>query len=404
MATGKITKRAVDAVAPAMVDQFLWDEELRGFGFKVTAKGARSYLLQYRMGGRGTPTRRYTIGKHGSPWTPSTARVEADRLLALVKTGIDPQAADRERQRIAVDLAFGAYLERFLRDYGQKAWRKSTFNGAASYLRRYVAPVIGKKPLPEIKRTDIVSIFDNLPSGHPALPRNVFDHTRKLFNWARERGDIDRSPFDGFKGPPNVPSRDRVLSDHELKLIWKASTGLGRTFGPMIRLLMVTGQRREEVAGLDWKELHRPASEWVIPAARSKNGKAHTVPLSEIAITQLDALAGGKEWPEKGLVFTTTGSTPASGHSRAKQRLDRLMSELLHGTDLEPWRVHDLRRTVATGLQRLGVRFEVTEAVLNHVSGSKSGVAGVYQRHNWKEEKREALSAWAAHVWKLVSE
>ena len=171
----------------------------------------------------------------------------------------------------------------------------------------------------------------------------------------------------------------------------------------MIRLLMVTGQRREEVAGLDWKELDRSAAEWVIPAARSKNGKAHTVPLSQLALDQLDALAGDGEWPKKGLVFTTTGKTPASGHSRAKERIDRLMIELLDGADLEPWRIHDLRRTTATGLQRLGVRFEVTEAVLNHVSGSRSGVAGVYQRHSWKDEKRDALKAWAAHVERILS-
>jgi integrase len=164
----------------------------------------------------------------------------------------------------------------------------------------------------------------------------------------------------------------------------------------MIRLLMLTGQRREEVAALNWEELDREAAEWVLPAERSKNGKAHTVPLSPAALAVLDELPNA--WQKNGLVFTTTGRTPASGHSRAKERLDRLVSALPGGDDVKPWRVHDLRRTVATGLQRLGVRFEVTEAVLNHVSGSRSGVAGVYQRHNWRDEKREALNSWATHL------
>lgn len=401
MPTAKITKRAVDELTGQSQDQFLWDDTLRGFGLKVTKNGAKSYVLQYRTGGRGTPTRRYTIGRHGSPWTPVTARAEAERLLSLVKSGQDPQAADKERQRVEVELAFGAYVDRYLRDYGKRHWKPSTYPTVESNLRRYVVPVVGKKSLPSIKRTDLVAVFDKLPPGKPALPRNVFAHMSKVFSWAMERGDIDRSPFEGFKGPPAVASRDRVLSNEELKLVWKASASLGPLFGPMIRLLMITGQRRDEVAALDWRELDRGAAEWVIPAARAKNGKAHTVPLSSLAVAELDKLAGKTTWPKKGLIFTTTGTTPASGHSRAKTRLDELMAKLADG-DLEPWRVHDLRRTVATGLQRLGVRFEVTEAVLNHVSGARSGVAGVYQRHNWKEEKREALNAWAGFLKGLV--
>jgi integrase len=146
---------------------------------------------------------------------------------------------------------------------------------------------------------------------------------------------------------------------------------------------------------------------------RSKNGLAHDVPLSESAVAVLDRLAEGDGWPRKGIILTTTGKTPISGFGKVKDRLDAGMHAILAAQPANPhegaaeaipaWRVHDLRRTVATGLQRLGVRFEVTEAVLNHVSGSRAGIAGVYQRHDWKAEKRDALDAWGRHVAALLN-
>jgi integrase len=160
------------------------------------------------------------------------------------------------------------------------------------------------------------------------------------------------------------------------------------------------GQRRSEVLGMSFEELDMTSATWTIPKERSKNGKAHIVPLSAPAVTELTALGAGER--RRGLVFMTTGTTTISGISRLKSALDKAMLQELRQADevasLVSWRLHDIRRTVATGLQRLGVRYEVTEAVLNHVSGAKSGVAGVYQRHDWKDEKRAALEAWGRHV------
>jgi integrase len=403
MASGKIIKRNVDAMRPAAKDQFLWDDELRGFGLKVTPAGGKVYLVQYRLGGRGSATRRVTIGSHGNPWTPQAARREAERLLILVKQGGDPASDKVERRRVAADLAFDAYADRFIGDYGAKAWRPGTLDNATRNLRLYVKPVLKKKPLPDLRRSDMSAIFDALPAGKPALPRNVFALVRKMLGWAVERGDIERSPLEGFKGPPNVASRDRVLTDDELKWIWLASIDLGLPFGALTRLLLVSGQRRDEAAAMDWRELNVKAAEWVIPAERAKNGKARVVPISALAVSIINEVAKGEQWPRKGLVFTTTGNTPVSGFSRAKRRLDDLVAKQAEQEEVGNWRLHDLRRTLATGLQRLGVRFEVTEAVLNHVSGSKAGVAGVYQRHDWREEKRDALNAWAAYVERVVS-
>jgi integrase len=349
------------------------------------------------MGGREAVAKRYVIGRHGSPWTPTTAREEAQRLLTMAKQGKDPFDVDRERKRVAVDLAFEPYAERFLEVYGRANWNEGTHKDSCSYVRRYLVPALKRKALPDIKRSDIAALFDDMPKGKVALSRNVYAVTRRLFAWAVERGDLTVSPLLGHRAPPVAKSRDRYLTDKEVKLVWEGTGEGGPMFGPMFRLLLITAQRREEVAGLDWRELDRGAAEWTLPAHRAKNGMASTVPLSPLAIAELDRRAGGTEWPRKGLVFTTTGKTPASGISKAKTRLDGFMVGRA-GEEIEAWRLHDLRRTAATGLQRLGVRFEVTEAVLNHVSGSRSGVAGVYQRHNWREEKREALDAWAAHL------
>ena len=400
MPTARITKQLVDSIPPAAKDVFVWDDELRGFGLRTTPTGARSYVFQYRMGGREAPSRRYTIGRHGSPWTPRTARKEAERVAILVRQGIDPVQADHERRQQAIDLAFESYVESFVKLYLQKRWKQWPLG--AGILRREAVPVLRRKPLPAIKRSDLSLIWDRL-QDRPAVARLTHAIMRKLFRWAVSRGDLERSPLEGVEPPPPVPSRDRVLSDEEIALVWHGCEELGWPFGPLLRMLLLTGQRRDEVASMDWRELDRGQALWTLPSSRSKNKKPHLVPLSPAAIEILDDVTGATEWPRSGLVFSTTGKSPVSGFSKAKRRLDDyLRSAAGEGRVTEPWRIHDLRRTVATGLQRLGVRFEVTEAVLNHVSGSRSGIAGVYQRHDWQTEKRDALGGWSAHLCSLT--
>jgi integrase len=224
-----------------------------------------------------------------------------------------------------------------------------------------------------------------------------------------------------MNAPRAANARDRVLTDNELVLVLSATRTLGIVFGAFFELLAITGQRRSEVAGLDWSELNREEGLWILPEKRCKNGVTHLVPLSTAAIGILDRLSGCDEqpmstWPTNGLVFTTKGKTPISGFSRAKKLLDAAMLKIAKEKALEAgkepetiaiadWRIHDLRRTMATGFQKLGIRFVVTEATLNHVSGmSRAGVAGVYQQHDWKEEKREALEKWATHCENLLSQ
>lgn len=400
MAKGKITKTSVGQLTLESSDPFLWDSDLRGFGVKIAKNGTRTYIFQYRMGGREASTRRRTIGVHGSPWTPMLAREEAERLALSVAQGVDPNVADLERRRLAVDLAFEPYADRFRNTCGDRGWGKMV----ERTLRLHLTPHFKRKPINTITRSNIAAVLDVIPQEQLALKRNTFAVLRKLFRWAAGRGDIDRSPCDGMETPKAVTPRDRVLADDELARIWRAADHAGKLFGPIVHLLIATGQRREEVSGLDWSEIDQASRTWTLPKERAKNGTTHMVPLNECAIEVLTRISGNAtEWPRQGLVFKTSGGKRFIAHSKGKQQIDAAIAA--DGSpDMPPWRLHDLRRTVATGFQRLGVRFEVTEAVLNHLSGSKAGVAGTYQRHDWLSEKRDALDRWATHIRRITFE
>lgn len=405
MAKTHITKATAEAAVARAKDYLVWDSKLSGFGLKVTPSGSRVFVFQYRMGGRGAKVRRYTIGKFPG-LTVEAARKIATELNAQKSRGIDPQAVKIAERRMASELAFAAYAEGFIDGHLKQAWKSSHADGAA-LLRNYAAPVLRNTALPDIDRAAIKRVLARA-QGKAATARNLFAVLRLLFNHAADSGDLAVSPMLGQKAPPMPVSRDRTLNDVELELVWRCSDALEYPFGPLVRMLILTGARREEVAGLDWSELDRQNHLWTLPANRSKNGIAAIMPLSSPAIEELDKLGQrtgrDKGWPRRGLVFSTTGKTPVSGFSKAKRRLDDAVkiAGRKKGVVVEPWRLHDLRRTLATGMQRLGVRFEVVEAILNHVSGAKGGVAGIYQRYGWEPEKRAALDAWGSLIARLL--
>ena len=195
MASGKITKRTIDALIASRSEGFLWDDGIKGFGAKITKSGAVSYILQFRLGGREARTRRCTIGSHGSPWTPTTAREEVLRLSLLIAQGVDPVEVEKQRRREAVDLAFDNYADRFERSSGGRGWKLLV----ARSLRIHAIPVLKSKPLTKITRADVVAVFDRMPDTQGANRRNVFAVLRRLFRWAVSRGDIDRSPMEGME-------------------------------------------------------------------------------------------------------------------------------------------------------------------------------------------------------------
>lgn len=421
MATAYIGNQLLKAVKPGERDEHYWDEEVTGFALKITTRGSKTYIFRYRLGGRAAPQKTITIGQHGT-WTPLAARDEAKRLRRLVDRGIDPRHEELQRQRERISLEIESYAGRFTDQYLSERWVGS-IDMASRMLRKHVVPVWKGRYLKEITRADVAALIHGLKGK--GVRRNTFAVLRKMFRWAVNNGDIDASPMADMDAPAAPDSRDRVLSDDELAMVWTASSKLGYPYGQVVQLLILTGQRRNEVTGMGWGELKRDGALWVIPKARAKNNVASEVPLSVPAIAILDGLARlalgldddepVKAWPKAGFVFTTTGKTAVSGHSKAKARLDRqIVADLRKQAEeaghdpseieLEDWRFHDLRRTLATGLQRFGINKEVTEAVLNHVSGSISGIARVYQRHDYKDEKRAALGRWAQHVAAIAPE
>ena len=257
------------------------------------------------------------------------------------------------------------------------ARRKSSVDMAKLVVNRYLRPALGTLPMPGIGRAELQPIFDAIPVHKRGIRRAVFAYASVLWSWALRRGYVDANLLTAMEKPPAPAARERVLSDDELILTLRATQTAPLVWGVFFRLLVLTGQRRSEVSDMMWDELDRNAAVWTIPPARAKNGKAHLVPLTGAAVEQLDLAAGGQVWPKQGYVLTTTSRSAVSGISKAKAALDVAITGLNEGAAIAQWRIHDIRRTVDTGLQRLGVRFEVTEAVLNHVSGAKGGVAGV---------------------------
>lgn len=404
----KITKRAVDAApVPAAGDAYFWDTELKGFGLRVTPRGVRSYVLQFRMKGR--PARRKTIGIHGSPWTPDKARTHAEALLFDVKRGIDPVDAERARSMDAARLTFEKYVDRFVDGYLKTNWADS-WQEAQARLVAHVVPALRGRSLIQITRSEVADLIDGL-ADRPALARNTHAALRKLFAWAVDRGDLAVSPMS--KAPPAVGSRKRVLSPDEIVALWRATYELNDPFGAYVRLLLITLQRRREVAGLPWGEVDKAKRLWTIPGTRAKNDTDHLVPLSDLAMAELTRLS----WKDRGLAFTTTGKTPISGFSKMKASLDRKMVPILQqladeqadaldeerrAVEFQPWVLHDLRRTGTTQMQGLRVPIEVTEKVINHRSGETAGIRGVYNLWEYIDEKREALDKWARHLDQLV--
>ncbi len=437
MASERLTKQVVDGLRPAeprearksrhgdaepgkvtTPDRYVWDGgkgSVSGFGVKVTPKGAKSFVFQYRMRGAKTD-RRYKIGRYGD-WTVDLARERARELRLMVDRGIDPLDHDKASAKAAakakimeVERAFNVISDRWFKIYKEEPRRGGAREGrkrSAATIRMVQGAVayfdkrFGSEPIGEISEIEISAALDKIPAKQLATRRNVYAAMRLLWGWAHRQRLIEENPFDRIEAPVLPPSRARVLVDSELALIWRASRRIDYPFGPAYRVLLLSGQRRAEVFGMRWNELNQDAAEWCIPGDRTKNGLAHVVPITPAVAEELGPLCKGKRWPVKGLVFTTNGKSPSSGFSRAKARLDGEIATMCKeaGVEkLEPWRLHDFRRTVATGLQQLGVRLEVTEATLNHSSGSRSGIVGVYQRHQWSEEKREALGLWADKV------
>jgi len=443
------TALSVKNEKPKSERQEIHDPGCRGLYLVVQPAGAKSWAFRYRFNGK---PKKLTIGpvylgkdepeevRLDQPNTLAGARKLAGEAALQVAKGIDPaKHKKREKHQARLRAENSELLDRdtveavarlFIEKYAKANTRETSWLEAArlvglkpdpddrSKLIRTesggeVLSQWGSRTVHEITRRDVHDLLDAIVSrGSPVTANRALAVVRKMFAWAASRDIVTASPCVGINPPTTEKSRDRILTDDELRLVWRGAEIIGWPFGPLVQSLILTVQRRDEVADMKRTELRPQDRLWVIPKERVKNGQEHEVPLSELASALFEGLP---QIGRSGLVFTMTGETPVSGFSRAKKRLDAEILKLQkvdagkRGDDPEAvrpipdWTLHDLRRTGASGMARLGVNLPVIEKILNHTSGSFRGVVGVYQRHSYADEKRKALDAWASFVQSTVS-
>jgi len=400
MALKGITVRTVLALKSG---ETIWDaghnEAVKGFGVRRQQRDA-VYVIKYRVFGR---QRFVTIGRHGSPWTPDKARREAKRLLGLVASGKDPQTEKAEARAQAND-TLGKVAEDYLK-FAKKKQKPRSYAETERHL------LVNWKPMHvasifHLHRRDIAARLAKLEAERGAVTAaRARAALSAMFNWAMREGfEIPANPVFGTNRPSEPKSRQRVLTNRELDEIWSACRD--DDYGRIIKLLVLTGQRRDEVGGMRWLEVHEGKKIWTIPGPRTKNHREHTVPLSS---SVLALLATSTRRKDRDYVF---GDGPRrngddqrgfSGWSKAKAALDKRILEACQKDDPKAkhllWRLHDLRRTCATVMaDRLGVLPHIVESVLNHINGHKAGVAGVYNRATYETEVRHALQLWADYL------
>lgn len=398
-----LTARAIDQMKPEARVREIPDGGLPGLYLVVQPSGTRSFALRYRHIGR---TRNMTLGRWPA-FSLSDAREAARTALRAVAEGRDPAGEKRHAKSDASTLCVEVarlFIERDQRP-DNRTWKETARllglrpdeNGLTPIRGGIVDQWSGRR-IEDIRRRDVIAVLDAL-SDKPATKQNTFAALRRFFNWALARDLIATSPCTGVEAPQPTPARDRVLTDDELRWFWIACETLGPPFAPLLKLLCLTGQRREEVGGMRWAELH--GNVWTIPATRVKNGREHSLVLPPSVLALIHSVPQIEGRP---FVFSTTGRTSLSGYSEAKRRLDAAMLKQAReetgrpSLQIAPWRLHDLRRTTASGMAKLGIALPTIEKVLNHVSGSFGGIVGVYQRHEFKAEKAAALEMWVEHV------
>lgn len=398
MARKKITKQTVDsslAHPPKPGERVeTLDTLLPGLRLRVSSstrnpKGRAVWSVVYWYGPKETrKQKRHNLGQYPA-MSLADARKAAGAALNDVADGIDPAAKRRERREHEPDTV-AAVIEEFMKRHGKK---RRTWRVVQRIFDKDVIPVLGKRDIKTVTRRDVRELIDGIVDrGAPIMANRTLAHMRKLFNWAVDEEIIDATPITRMKPPGKETARDRTLDDEELKAVWNACEHLGYPFGPYVRLLMVTAQRREEVASMKWSTLDLDAKAWELAADETKSGRAHVVPLSDLAVDILKLLPRIKDGDkERDHIFTSgrTGDSRISGYAKAKKRLDKYCT-------VAGWTFHDLRRTATTEMARLRVPTDILGRVLNHAA---KGVTNVhYNKYEYLDEKRHALDTWAAKL------
>jgi integrase len=383
-----------------------------GLYLTVRPSGAMSFNLRFRFAGQ---PRNLTIGPESIGL--AEARTLAQAARGKIAQGEDPCALKNERRAAAKATALAsrapvtdtvaAVAERFIARHVKPKTRPTSAYEMERLLRVEIVPKLGLRRLAEITRADVRQLVENIAArGAPIVANRTLGLLRLFCNWAKTQDIIAASPIDGLKAPAPERSRDRVLTDDEIRLFWRACEAIGWPFGPLARMLLLTGQRRDEVSAATWAEIDMETATWRLAGERVKNKREHAIMLSAQTMRLLEGLP--RINGTKGYVFTTSGEKPIECFSYMKNRIDGAM--LAEARRLDPsaaeiprWTFHDLRRTAASGMASLGVAPHVVESTLNHASGTIKGVAAVYNRYRYETERRAALEAWGRRVEQLAT-
>jgi integrase len=397
-----LTDRLLKALKPAPVGKTydVRDTVVPGFRVRVSETGRCTFILLTRFPGSSNPTRR-AIGEYGA-MTLAQARETAQDWHRLIARGVDPQF-EQERQRQAAlrqqENSFAFICEEYIKRHVRKTRKAAEVE---SDLRREFIPILGARPITDITQHDVVAIIDEVVDrGTPYQAHNLLGHIRTMYNWAIARGiyGIERSPCDRLKPAAVIGkklARQRILNEVEIRAFWTSTETLGYPYGPLLRLLLITGQRLREVGEARWTEFDLQKKLWTISATRMKADAAHVVPLSPEAIKILEALPRFHHGDH--LFSTTFGAKAVDGFAKAKDKVDGEMLKHLPAPPA-PWVFHDLRRTMRTGLSALPVPDLVRELVIAH---TKPGLHKVYDQFAYLGEKRQALDLWAGRLRDIV--
>lgn len=402
------TVKGLEAVQPAATRIEVRDGRTPGLCLVVQPSGHRSFAYRYRSPVTGRPAK-LTLGAYPGEITLEAARTAAQDARRLVAARRDPGAEKKAKRFEMGDkaLLMETLLDDFVKRHIKAKNKTSTADEHKRLIEKRIKPAWKGRSVLTITKRDVNGLLQRMAAdGAPVSANRVLAVVRKFFRWLISLDVLQVSPAAGVAAPTPETSRDRILTDDEIRALWKSTEG-PEPFSIMTRLLLLTGQRRGEVSGMEWAELNLNSDEptWTIPAARAKNKKEHTVPLAPAAVALIRSITivDNCEY-----VLTTTGRTPISGFSKGKAALDKAMVvELRKVTpDLDEvidWRLHDLRRTFASGMAQIGQPIHVVERLINHISGSFAGIVGVYHRYEFAAEKRTAVLAWADHLNRIVA-
>ncbi|MCV2866939.1 tyrosine-type recombinase/integrase [Albidovulum sediminicola] len=397
----KLTAAGVEKIKAIDRRQEIPDSLVTGLYLVVQPSGRKAWQVRYRTG---VTHRRMSLGPFPL-LSLSDARERARDVLLKSRAGADPAGEIKRAKASKIDLAARDTIKALVDLHNKRHLSKlRSGNVVWRELDRHVVTRWGDRDVHSITKRDVVDLLDEImDSGREITANRLRGYLSKFFNWCIERDILTTSPMQGVRKPAKEISRERFLTDDEIRWFWNACESVGWPWEAAGKLLLLTGQRLGEVVGMAESEVE--GSLWMMGGERTKNGRAHTVPLSEISLKVL--ASHGRTGGGSGLIFTTTGIKPLSGFHKARAKLAGAMNEIASNergmtVQIPHWTFHDLRRTAATGMARIGQPTHVVEAVLNHVSGAISGVAGVYNRHSYDSEKSTAMEAWGRHVLSLV--